>query len=611
MQPSRNTGVTGTVEAFNFIRRVGFPATPQVVSIFVTASLLSALVSLPVSGVSLLGTLVFALTALAGAAIVAELLNSALVLHGDHVLNFRRLMGLELVSMIPLFILLPVSALVGLAVGLAGLWSSGFLIGLALSLPIRFLTTVAMSSMRTWRKLLAAGISPLLTVRAYFLVTPVLAPYSSLQTVLPRSLVVVFSGLVLSALGVMWIVKNVETAGAPEIGDSPMRLFRAFLDHWLSSKPEALEDRLNRLGAEGSIETKILGFASANSRPKASFIVSNFHPGPYRNLGSGGLPSELKQHVESSVGGVVQVPHGISNHQLNIISRDNIRRLLAAATENYPSKHNFQQASGMIRETVDEAKVTGQAFGNVVLITITLAPIEMEDLPSNVLEEIEKEASKKGFQVLTIDAHNSIAGQTSITSAQARSVIEAAAKVLGRLEASPKGPFEAGAAEDPLTEFALEDGIGPGGLSVVVVRREKEVAVYLTIDGNNMLTGFRERILQSLHEMGVSDGEIMTTDTHLVTGLVRSRLGYYPVGAHVSEELLIRKITQCVERATADLESSSAGLSEFSLQLRVLGSDAFETITRFVGRIARQIGRQFSWLEASALALGLVVLALV
>ncbi len=611
MRASRTAGVTGTVGAFNFIRRVGFPATPEVVSIFVTVALLSALVSLPVSEESLIGTLVFAITALVGPAILGELLNSALVLRKDNVLNFRRLMGLELVSMMPFFLVLPISSLIGLAVGLPGLWVDGFLIGLILSLPIRFLTTVAMSSMRPWRKLLAAAITPLLTVRAYFAVTPVLAVYSSLQTVLPRALASLFFGLVLSAFGVLWIAKNVESAGTPEIGDSPMRLFRAFLDHWLSSKPQAIEDRLSRLGAQGSIETKILSFAGGNSSPKASIIVSNFHPGPYRNLGSGGLPSELKQHVERSVGGVVQVPHGISNHQLNIISRDDIRKILDAARENYPSQHEFQEASEMIRERVAEAKVTGQAFGNVVLLTITLAPIEMEDLPTNVLEEIEMEASKKGFQVLTIDAHNSLTGQTSITPSQARSVVEAAARVLGRLEASSRGPFKAGAAGDTLSEFALEDGIGPGGLSALALQREEAVAVYLTIDGNNMLTGFRERILQSLREMGVSDAEIMTTDTHLVTGLVRSELGYYPVGAHVSEELMIQKITQCVQRATANLESSSAGLSEFSLQLQVLGSDTFESITSFIGRIARQIGRQFLWLEASALALGLLVLALV
>ncbi len=610
MQRSPSGGVTRTVGAFNFIRRVGFPATPEVVSIFATVSLLSILISLPLSGENLLGALVFATVALAGPAVVAELLNSTLILHKDHVLNFRRLMGLELISLLPIVVILPLSSVIGLVARVQGLWVDGFLIGLVVSLPIRFLTTMAMSSLKAWRKLIAAIITPLLTLRAYFAVTPILAPASSLQTVLPRGLVMIFSGLALSALGVVWIIWKVETLGVSEIGDSPMGLFRAFLDHWLNSKPEALEKRLNELGTQSSIETKMLSFTGRDSGQKASIIVSNFHPGPYRNLGSGGLPSELKLYVERSVGGIVQVPHGISNHQLNIISPDNIRKILEAAKGNYPSQHTIQEASALIRERVEEAKVTGQAFGNIALLTITLAPSEMEDLPMGILEEVERKASKRGFRVLTVDSHNSITGQTSITPTQARRVVEAAAKVLERLEASPKGPFKMGASEDPLSEFTLEDGIGPGGLSVLTVRSEEQTVAYLTIDGNNMQTGFRAQILEILRDIGISDAEVMTTDTHLVTGLVRSPLGYYPVGAHLSANLMIRKITETVQRAIAGTEDSSAGFSEFSLQLQVLGSETFQAITSFVGKIARQIGRRFYWLEASSLVLGLLILAL-
>jgi len=610
MRTSPTGGVTGTVEAFNFIRRVGFPPTPEIVSIFTAVSFLSTIVSLPISGESLSGTMVFATVALVGPAIVAEFLNSTLILHKDHVLNFRRLIGLELTSLLPIATILPVSSAIGLVVGVQGLWVDGFLIGLIVSLPIRFLTTMAISSLKTWRKLLAAAITPLLTIRAYFAVTSLLAPASSLQKVLPRGLAILLSGLTISAIGVIWIIRNVEATGASQIGDSPMGLFHAFLDHWLSSKPEALEKRLNELGTQGSIDLKVLSFAGKNSVKKASIIVSNFHPGPYRNLGSGGLPSELKQYVEQSVGGIAQVPHGISNHQLNIISRDGIQTILEAVRGRYPSQHNIQEASTMIRERVKEVQVTGQTFANVALLTITLAPSEMEDLPVNVLAEIDRAGSNKGFHVLTIDAHNSITGQTSITPNQAQNIVEAAAKVLERLKALLKGSFSVGAAGDPLSEFTLEDGIGPGGLSVLTVRSEQQTSAYLTIDGNNMQTGFREQILESLYEMGVSDAEIMTTDTHLVTGLVRSKLGYYPVGAHVPVSLMIRKIRDTVQKAIANMEESSAGFSEFSLQLQVLGSETFEAITTFVGRIARHIGKRFYWLEATTLGLGLVILAL-
>src|SRR5713226_10171534 len=134
MRTSPTGGVTGTVEAFNFIRRVGFPPTPEIVSIFTAVSFLSTIVSLPISGESLLGTMAFATVALVGPAVVAEFLNSTLILHKDHVLNFRRLMGLELTSLLPMVAILPVSSVIGLVVGVQGLWVDGFLIGLIVSL---------------------------------------------------------------------------------------------------------------------------------------------------------------------------------------------------------------------------------------------------------------------------------------------------------------------------------------------------------------------------------------------------------------------------------------------------------------------------------------------
>jgi putative membrane protein len=262
----------------------------------------------------------------------------------------------------------------------------------------------------------------------------------------------------------------------------------------------------------------------------------------------------------------------------------------------------------MIREKEGEAIVSGQVFGNIVLLTITLAPMEMEDLPTMVSADIEREASRLGFEVLIVDAHNSIVGQTSITPLQADRIVAAAIRVLVRLKALSQGPFSVGSAYDALESYSLKDGIGPGGLSAMVVKTENDTVSYITIDGNNMQQGLRDKILQSIRETGVSDAEVMTTDTHLVTGLVRSPLGYYPVGAALPHASFVKQITQTVQEAMTNLEESSAGFSKFSLQLQVLGSETFQSITGFIGRIARQIGRSFYWLEVASFLVAVVVL---
>src|SRR3989454_1181583 len=611
MPQDRKGGVGGTVDAFNFIRRVGFPSTRRVIVIFAATALLSASISLLPSDETLAQTLVFVGAVLVWPAVLGEFLNATLILHKEKILDFRRLMGLEIISLFPTAVLLPLFSWVGILIGQKTLWQYGFLVGVAISLPIRFLSTDAISSLAAWRKLSAALTTPILTSASFLALGYFVSPATPLQTLLPKVLVLLLACSIVSALGVSFIIHRVEVSGRSEIGSSPMGLFRSFLHHWLRKTPTALEERLLTLSTVGSIETKILSFSGEGSRPKASFVVSNFHPGPYRDMGSGGLPSELKQSLEESQHGVVQVPHGISNHKLNIVSHRDIDRLLSAARENYPSDHRIGKASLMIREKEDEAIVSGQVFGNIVLLTITLAPMEMEDLPTSVSTDIEREASRLGFEVLIVDAHNSIVGQTSITPLQADRIVAAAIRVLGRLKALSQGPFSVGSAYDALDSYTLKDGIGPGGLSAMVVKTESDTASYITIDGNNMQQGLRDQILQSIRETGVSDAEIMTTDTHLVTGLVRSPLGYYPVGAALPTATFVAQITKTVQKAMTNLEESSAGFSKFSLQLQVLGSETFQSITGFIGRIARQIGRSFLCLEAASFLLAVVVLFVV
>src|SRR6266581_2809473 len=169
MPQDRKGGVGGTVDAFNFIRRVGFPTTSRVISIFAGIALLSASISLLPSDESLAQTLVFVGAILVWPAVLGEFLNATLILHKERILDFRRLMGLEIISLFPIAVLLPLFSWIGVFIGQKTLWEYGFLVGLAVSLPIRFLSTDAMSSLAAWRKLSAPLTTPILITASVLL----------------------------------------------------------------------------------------------------------------------------------------------------------------------------------------------------------------------------------------------------------------------------------------------------------------------------------------------------------------------------------------------------------------------------------------------------------
>ena len=602
MNGEAETGVGGTVGAFNFIRRVGFPGTPEVISVFATITVFSSVLVLPLAGIDVASSLIFPLSIIVAPTLLGESINVVVFLRGEHVLDFRRLVGLEILSWFPILLMLPVFAIAGVLLSNTTFWVYGLFVVLCFSLPVRFLTIGSISSVRSWKKSFASVLPGVLVMVALSTVGGV-----SIDPLLVRGAIAFVISLSISAEGVYRIIRNVEHSGTSEVRDSPMTLFRAFLQHWLRSDPEPLEARLAPLGKQGKIEGSILSFSGVNG-PIGSVVVSNFHPGPYRDLGSGGLPARLTTSVEKSVGGVVQVPHSISNHELNIVSHKDVQRVIEKVVEDYPRQTPIDVSTPMLRSVVDEAKASGQLFGNVAFLTLTLAPTDMEDLPPSVASDIEREAKARGLTAVVADAHNSLSRQTSITPDQARKLVEASVKVLDQLAAAQKSPFKAGSAEDPLDEFKLEDGIGPGGLSSLVVQNGNQIVAYLTIDGNNLKTGVRGAVLKELETMGVSGGEVMTTDTHLVSGLVRSRLGYYPVGAHLDLTLLIQKIKETVQRAAVSMQNAAAGYSNFSIEVGVLGSETFRTITDFIGRIGKRIARQFYLLEAVTLVATLVVL---
>src|SRR6266581_4813378 len=131
MPSAAKTGVGGTVDAFNFIRRVAFPSTPVVVSIFAAIVIASAAISLLVAGESLVQTLVFAGAILFLPSLAGEFVNSAFLLRKDRILDFRRLMGVEVISILPMGAVLLLFSAIGALLGATRLWEDGFLIGLA------------------------------------------------------------------------------------------------------------------------------------------------------------------------------------------------------------------------------------------------------------------------------------------------------------------------------------------------------------------------------------------------------------------------------------------------------------------------------------------------
>jgi len=196
----------------------------------------------------------------------------------------------------------------------------------------------------------------------------------------------------------------------------------------------------------------------------------------------------------------------------------------------------------------------------------------MEDLPPKLDHVILSEAKKRGFSsAVVVDAHNSINGPPNLD--QAIETLENAS-VTSIEEASQllRSPFEIGAAKVVPPEFSLKEGRGQGGITAIVTKVGDQKTAYVTIDGNNMVAGLKEKILSALREVGITGGEILTTDTHAVNGIALVKRGYHPIGEVMDQEKLIGYIKQAVQDALMDLELAEVSYQELIIpDVKVVG----------------------------------------
>ena len=138
-----------------------------------------------------------------------------------------------------------------------------------------------------------------------------------------------------------------------------------------------------------------------------------------------------------------------------------------------------------------------------------------------------------------------------------------------------------------------KEGIGPGGVSVVVLKTDEQEMALVSVDGNNVQPGFREEVISILKNQGFDSAEITTTDTHVVNAISLSSRGYPPVGRNKPMETL-EHIGIAATKARENIKPVSAGLGFGKVEdIRTFGEKGFDILTQDVAEaagIAKRIG---------------------
>lgn len=535
----------------------------------------------------------------------SDLIISQGFMKSDMVYNTRRCAALSMFSILLWFSFLIVGSLLTLLFGSWSFWVDLLSIGFAAVCILRLVVFSSISFVSHWRAVGSSLMQPIICLLSmYYIVHSVGYPFDT------ASAVYLLVSIPISILTAFLFISSVNKIGVETIQIPTTSILKAFLSNWIENLKPPLESLFENFGGEKTIDFSLLAFEAEN-RVKSVTVVSSFHPGPFRNVGSSSLPFLIQEALEKKLGGVAAVPHGLFGHELDLASQQQNQKVLRGILDIADFTDFGSKATHFVRTQEGVAGASCQVFGDCAIVTLTLAPETTEDFPRELGDFILEEASKLGLaHVIIINAHNSINGPFDVSRVM-EPLKKAASDVLKKASKLKSSVFEVGAAKVVPEEFSFEDGMGLGGICALVIRVGEQTCVYITIDGNNMVSGLREKILDALKELGVDVGEVLTTDTHVVNAIIVTARGYHPLGEAMPHEKLINYVKYAVREAFNNMKPASAAWRVGKVpHVRVIGEKQIKEMSLLADKALQRAKRTAVPLFAVA-GLLLITLAIV
>lgn len=509
---------------------------------------------------------------------------SVLVLRSDPLYDFRRTSAVSMICLFIWFLFVFIGVGLASAFGLTW-WIKLSLVGFFVVMVFRLIVFNATSRANFLRTSIAALLQPFLSLIPFV----VLWAESGFPVTLNQLPFVALSvGLSFAtSYSFLYVVNGV---GKKTLGISSLVFLKAFLLNWVLDLNAPLEEILEKVGEDRTVDVSIIKFAS--SKPKAAFAVPSVHPGPFKNIGSSLLPSMLKSTLEDELRCKVGVPHGLFGHELDLASETQNRKLINEVVRMSDFACSNEKASPFVTFGDGFATACCQVFGGSLFISFTLAPETTEDFPKELGLFVHEQAEKFGLACSGIvNAHNSLNGKPDMEKAMA-SLERVAVGCIEKAAGLEQLPFEVGAASIVPKEFTLDNGMGPGGITVIAVKVGHQKVAYVIVDGNNMAPHLREHIQNVLRSSGIDDAEVFTTDTHAVNAVVLNERGYHAVGEALDRERFTEYVRKTALNALDDLARVKVGFQSIQVPgVKVIGEKKLETLCLLIDDSLKQVKR--------------------
>ena len=381
-------------------------------------------------------------------------------------------------------------------------------------------------------------------------------------------------------------MKSLELIGKDELnGMSLLKLSGAFAKMWLSNYKEELERALEQLSTMREVEVHYLKLMTDDGRLAGLMVVPEIHYGPFRDLGSSEMPALLVRTLreELSCQGIM-VLHGAVTHREDLASSREMVRVVKEVMKKLLD-HEESASKEFIGPVISEGEkfqVTGMVLGKTLLAFVTPRRGGIEDIPLTYWEYLKAKARGMGFSdAILVDEHNSIVDGEVMSFDELKKLID---DIVEQIKHGTREGIEA-AIVNKRSGIEKELGVGEGGISVLYVKglKSRNDMTIIVIDGNNMIRGFRDKVVRRIKEvLNVRSVEVLTTDTHSVSGLKPGGRGYLAIGEHEKHEELLKVIEEACIEARRKARRVNIRSGRIKLEKVMMYGDALSSIYKVI-----------------------------
>ena len=376
-------------------------------------------------------------------------------------------------------------------------------------------------------------------------------------------------GIIFLSSATVWSILT-DRSGRPEI-QSTHKLIQAYLASQRNDFSE-VEQIIEQRSKKTKIGTSQIRFQSNNNQ-NFSIVLPDVHPGPYHPVGGSNIPYLIYDKLNSKA----MVMHSISDHALNIPSKNEVEKYLKSIDES-TVKEEGVTCTEPVTVQINKSRVIGLSFEQNALLFLSLSPHGMEDLPSYIKTEIEQYAKNRKFnRVMIVDCHNAMGEE--ISKENGEDMLKAAKSCLDSLITKESHPIELGYANSKDMNLWTED-LGMGGLGIICLKIKDSKYFVGWADANNMENGVREKIVDEFSKKGYQLLEICTSDTHYAPVKARNKNGYYQFGLITSPKKISDWYLQIAEKAEKNTTSAKFEILEHNSEVKIMGPKIFEDYSK-------------------------------